>query len=201
MVVTLAVPAREMFGLKNLITIRHLDNMNKIILVTGCMVGYAYSMEFFIAWYSGALYEKFAFLNRAFGQYWWAYFLMVGCNVITPQLFWFKAIRTSIPIMFVLSLLVNVGMWFERFVIIVSSLANDFLPSSWDVFVPTWVDIGTLLGSFGLFMVLFLLFCRFIPMIAIAEIKAIMPQADPHFDEHGSDDHEAQEETKGEVTS
>jgi hypothetical protein len=158
-------------------------------------------MEFFIAWYSGALYEKFAFLNRAFGQYWWAYFLMVGCNVITPQLFWFKAIRTSIPIMFVLSLLVNVGMWFERFVIIVSSLANDFLPSSWDVFVPTWVDIGTLVGSFGLFMVLFLLFCRFIPMIAIAEIKAIMPQADPHFDEHGADGHEAQEEIKGEVAS
>ena len=197
MVVTLAVPAREMFGLKNLITIRHLDNMNKIILVTGCMVGYAYAMEFFIAWYSGALYEKFAFLNRAFGQYWWAYFLMVGCNVITPQLFWFKAIRTSIPIMFVLSLLVNVGMWFERFVIIVSSLANDFLPSSWDVFVPTWVDIGTLLGSFGLFMVLFLLFCRFIPMIAIAEVKAVMPQADPHYGEHEEDSaHEGHSETE-----
>jgi molybdopterin-containing oxidoreductase family membrane subunit len=99
-------------------------------------------------------------------------------------LFWFKAIRTSIPIMFALSLLVNIGMWFERFVIIVSSLANDFLPSSWDVFVPTWVDIGTLLGSFGLFMTLFLLFCRFLPMIAMAEVKAIMPQANPHFGDH-----------------
>jgi molybdopterin-containing oxidoreductase family membrane subunit len=180
MVVTLAVPARELFGLKDLITLRHLDNMNKVILVTGCMVGYAYSMEFFIAWYSGAMYEKFAFINRAFGQYWWAYWIMVSCNVITPQLFWFKKIRTSIPIMFVLSLFVNVGMWFERFVIIVTSLANDFLPSSWDLFTPTWVDIGTMVGAFGLFFTLFLLFCRYLPMIAMAEVKAVMPQADPH---------------------
>jgi molybdopterin-containing oxidoreductase family membrane subunit len=185
MVVTLAVPARELFGLKNLITLRHLDNMNKVILVTGCMVGYAYGMEFFIAWYSGALFEKFAFMNRAFGQYAWAYWIMVSCNVITPQLFWFKKVRTSIPLMFVLSLFVNVGMWFERFVIIVTSLANDFLPTSWDMFVPTWVDIGTMLGAFGLFGVLFLLFCRFLPMIAIAEVKAVMPQADPHWEGWG----------------
>jgi len=185
MVVTLAVPARELFGLKNLITLRHLDNMNKVILVTGCMVGYAYGMEFFIAWYSGALFEKFAFMNRAFGQYAWAYWIMVSCNVITPQLFWFRKIRTSIPLMFVLSLFVNVGMWFERFVIIVTSLANDFLPTSWDKFVPTWVDIGTMLGAFGLFGVLFLLFCRFLPMIAIAEVKAVMPQADPHWEGWG----------------
>ena len=185
MVVTLAVPAREMFGLKNLITLRHLDNMNKVILVTGSMVGYAYAMEFFIAWYSGALYEKFAFVNRAFGQYWWAYLLMVSCNVITPQLFWFKAIRTSIPLMFFLSLVVNVGMWFERFVIIVSSLANDFLPSSWEFFTPTWVDIGTMAGAFGLFFTLFLLFCRFLPMIAMAEVKMVMPESDPHYGEDG----------------
>ena len=188
MVVTLAVPAREMFGLKNLITLRHLDNMNKVILVTGTMVGYAYSMEFFIAWYSGALYEKFAFINRAFGQYWWAYWIMVSCNVITPQLFWFKAIRTSIPIMFFLSLVVNVGMWFERFVIIVTSLANDFLPSSWEFFTPTWVDIGTMVGAFGLFFTLFLLFCRFLPMIAMAEVKMVMPAADPHHHDHGDHD-------------
>ena len=185
MVVTLAVPARELFGLKNLITLRHLDNMNKIILVTGCIVGYAYSMEFFIAWYSGALYEKFAFLNRAFGQYWWAYFIMVGSNVITPQLFWFKAVRINIPLMFALCIVVNIGMWFERFVIIVSSLANDYLPSSWDVFVPTWLDIGTMVGAIGLFATLFLLFCRFLPMIALAEVKAILPEADPHY--HGAD--------------
>ena len=146
------------------------------------MVGYAYGMEFFITWYSGALYEKFAFMNRAFGQYSWAYWIMVSCNVITPQLFWFKKVRTSIPLMFILSLFVNVGMWFERFVIIVTSLANDFLPSSWDRFVPTWVDIGTMLGAFGLFGVLFLLFCRFLPMIAIAEVKGVMPQADPHWE-------------------
>jgi molybdopterin-containing oxidoreductase family membrane subunit len=182
MVVTLAVPARELFGLKDLITLRHLDNMNKVILVTGCMVGYAYSMEFFIAWYSGAMYEKFAFINRAFGQYWWAYWIMVSCNVITPQLFWFKKVRTSIPAMFVLSLFVNVGMWFERYVIIVSSLANDFLPTSWDEFIPTWVDIATMLGAFGLFGVLFLLFCRYLPMIAIAEVKSVMPEANPHWE-------------------
>jgi molybdopterin-containing oxidoreductase family membrane subunit len=109
---------------------------------------------------------------------------MVSCNVITPQLFWFKALRTSIPIMFVLSLVVNIGMWFERYVIIVSSLANDFLPTSWGLFTPTWVDIGTMLGAFGLFFTLFLLFCRFLPMIAMAEVKAIMPQADPHH--HGN---------------
>ena len=189
MVVTLAVPAREVFGLKNLITLRHLDNMNKVILVTGTMVGYAYGMEFFIAWYSGALYEKFAFINRMFGQYWWAYAIMVSCNVITPQLFWFKAIRTSIPIMFVLSLVVNVGMWFERFVIIVTSLANDFLPSSWEFFTPTWVDIGTMLGAFGLFFTMFLLFCRFLPMIAMAEVKMIMPEADPHHGDDHAHDH------------
>ena len=185
MVVSLAVPARQLFGLKDLITMRHLDNMNKIILLTGCMVGYAYSMEFFIAWYSGAMYEKFAFVNRAFGQYWWAYWIMVSCNVITPQLFWFKRVRTSIPLMFILSIFVNVGMWFERFVIIVTSLANDYLPSSWDQFVPTWVDIGTMVGAFGLFGVLFLLFCRYLPMIAIAEVKAIMPEANPHPHDHG----------------
>jgi molybdopterin-containing oxidoreductase family membrane subunit len=156
------------------------------------MVGYAYSMEFFIAWYSGALYEKFAFMNRAFGQYAWAYWIMVSCNVITPQLFWFKKIRTSIPMMFVLSIFVNVGMWFERFVIIVTSLANDFLPSSWDMFTPTWVDIGTMVGAFGLFFTLFLLFCRFLPMIAMAEVKAVMPQADPHgagAGKHGHHNH------------
>jgi molybdopterin-containing oxidoreductase family membrane subunit len=188
MVMTLAVPARQLWGLKDLITLRHLENMNKIILVTGSMVGYAYAMEFFIAWYSGAMYEKFAFINRAFGQYAWAYWIMVSCNVITPQLFWFRKCRTNILIMFILSLVVNVGMWFERFVIIVTSLAQDFLPSSWGYFTPTWVDVCTLIGSFGLFMTLFLLFCRYLPMIAMAEIKAIMPAANPHagHDAHGA---------------
>jgi len=190
MVVTLAVPTRQLWGLKDFITMRHLENMNKVILLTGSMVGFAYGMEFFIAWYSGAMYEKFAFINRAFGQYWWAYWIMVSCNVITPQIFWFKKARTSIPIMFIASLVVNVGMWFERFVIIVTSLAQDFLPSSWGYYTPTWVDMGMLIGSFGLFMTLFLLFIRYLPVIAIAEIKAVMPQANPHaHDDHGGDHH------------
>jgi molybdopterin-containing oxidoreductase family membrane subunit len=185
MVMTLAVPARHLWGLKDLITLRHLENMNKIILVTGSMVGYAYMMEFFIAWYSGSLYESFALVNRAFGWYAWAYWIMVSCNVIVPQIFWFKKARTSIPIMFTASVLVNVGMWFERFVIIITSLAQDFLPSSWGYFKPTWVDLLTLAGSFGLFMTLFLLFIRYLPVISIAEVKHIMPQADPHARGHG----------------
>ena len=183
MVVTLAVPARELWGLKNFITLRHLENMNKIILVTGSMVGYAYAMEFFIAWYSGEIYESFAFINRALGQYSWAYWIMWSCNVISPQLFWFKKCRTSIPIMITVCVFVNVGMWFERFVITVTSLAQDFLPSSWAYFEPTWVDVAMFIGSFGLFMTLFLLFIRFLPVLAIAEIKAVMPQADPHHNE------------------
>ena len=163
--------------------------MNKIILLTGTMVGYAYATEFFIAWYSGELYEKFAFVNRAFGQYYWAYWIMVSCNVISPQLFWVKSFRTNIWIMFTVSIFVNIGMWFERFVIIVTSLAQDFLPGSWGYFSPTWVDIMTFVGTFGLFMTLFLLFIRFLPVLAIAEIKAVMPEADPHAHGH-DDDHE-----------
>ena len=185
MVMTLAIPARQLWGLKDFITMRHLENMCKIILFTGSIVGYAYATEFFIAWYSGELYESFAFVNRAFGPYAWAYWIMVSCNVITPQIFWFKKARNSIAIMFVASLLVNVGMWFERFVIVVTSLANDFLPSSWGMYEPTWVDVVTLLGSFGLFMTFFLLFIRFLPVLAIAELKAVMPEADPHGHGHG----------------
>ncbi len=189
MVMSLAIPARQWWGMQNIITMRHLENMNKIILVTGTMVGYSYSMEFFIAWYSGAMYESFAFVNRAFGQYAWAYWIMISCNVITPQIFWFRKARTSIPIMFVASLLVNVGMWFERFVIVVTSLAQDYLPSSWGYFTPSWVDVAMLVGSFGLFMTLFLLFLRFLPIIALAEVKAVMPEANPHLGHgHGAGD-------------
>ncbi len=165
--------------------------MNKIILVTGSMVGYAYGMEFWTAWYSGSAYEGYALQNRAFGPYWWAYWTMVSCNVISPQLFWFKRIRTSLPAMFVLSITVNIGMWFERFVIIVTSLHRDFLPSSWGYFTPTWVDICTLIGSFGLFFSLFLLFMRFLPSIAISEVKAVIPIANPHYGHgHGHGDEE-----------
>ncbi len=180
MVVLLAVPARHFFGLEGIITLRHLENMNKIILATGLMVGYAYSTEFFIAWYSGNTYEQFAFINRAFGPYAWAYWIMVSCNVLSPQLFWFKRVRTTPWMMVVVAIFVNIGMWFERFVIVVTSLHRDFLPSSWGYYTPTWVDWLTLLGSFGLFFTLFLLFTRFVPMVAMAEVKAIMPEAHAH---------------------
>jgi len=185
MVLTLMIPLRSWFKLENFITLKHLENMAKIILVTGTMVGYAYAMEFFIAWYSGNPYESFAFANRAFGDYWWAYLTMVSCNVISPQLFWFKAIRRSPLALFIISIFVNIGMWFERFVITVTSLHHDFLPSSWDYYSPTLWDVTTLLGSFGLFFTLFCLFCRYLPIIAIAEVKSVMPQADPHYDPKG----------------
>jgi Ni/Fe-hydrogenase subunit HybB-like protein len=180
MVLTLLVPLRTLCRLEDVITVRHIELMGKVILATGSMVGYAYGMEFFIAWYGGNPYELFAFQNRAFGPYWWAYWTMILCNVITPHLFWFKAVRTNMIAVFVISIFVNIGMWFERFVIIVTSLHRDFLPSNWGYFVPTWVDICTFIGSFGLFFTLFLLFMRFLPMIAISEVKAVTPQADPH---------------------
>lgn len=184
MVMTLSLIARKVFNLEDIITPKTLERMNKIILLTGTMVGYAYSMEFFIAWYSGNEYERFAFINRAFGPYAWAYWIMVSCNVIVPQLFWFKKLRYSIPVMFVASIFVNVGMWFERFVIVVT-LSRDYLPSSWDYYSPTIYDIMLLVGSFGLFFTLFLLFLRYLPMVAISEVKGVLPQADPHYHEHG----------------
>jgi Ni/Fe-hydrogenase subunit HybB-like protein len=171
MVVSLLVPARQFFGLKGVIEMHHLEAMNKVILATGTMVGYAYGMEFFIAWYSGSPYEGFIFFNRAFGPYAWAYWTMVSCNVIFPQLFWFKAIRTSLWGMMIINVLVNVGMWFERFVIIATSLHRDFVPSSWGYYIPTKWDFLTLTGSFGLFFTLFLLFCRYLPIVAVAEVK------------------------------
>lgn len=180
MVVTLMVPAREFFGLKDLVTLRHLDNMNKFILATSFMVGYAYIVEFFLAWYSGNTYERFAFLNRALGPYAWAYWTMVICNVALPQLFWFKRCRTTPWIMWIIAIFVNIGMWLERFVIIVTSLSRDFLPGSWALYSPTIFDILMLIGSFGLFFTLFLLFCRYLPMVAVAEVKTVLPQAKVH---------------------
>lgn len=180
MVMTLAIIARKAFGMEEFITVNHLEKMAKIIMVTGLMVGYAYSMEFFIAWYSGNDYERFTFINRALGPYAWGYWIMVSCNVIIPQLFWSKKMRTNVTVLFILSIFVNIGMWFERFVIIASSLSRDYLPSSWDYYSPTIWDIATFVGSFGLFFTLFLLFLRFLPMISMAEIKGVLPQADPH---------------------
>ncbi len=181
MVTTLAIIVRRIFRIENIITKRHLDNMAKIMLATALMVGYAYSIEFFIAWYSGNVYEQFIFINRATGPYAWGYWIMITCNVFVPQLFWVKKLRNNLAVLFVASILINVGMWFERFVIVISSLANDFLPSSWDYFSPTWVDVGMLIGSFGLFFALFLLFIKFLPIVAISEVKGTLPQADPHY--------------------
>ncbi|MDH5674208.1 MAG: polysulfide reductase NrfD [Myxococcales bacterium] len=189
MVMTLMIIARQVYDLKDLMTMKHLENMNKIMLVTGSLVGYAYSMEFFIAWYSGNEYERYVFINRATGPYWWAYWWMVTCNVISPQLFWFKRCRTSIPIMFAISILINIGMWFERFVIIVTSLHRDYLPSSWGYFSPTIVDIGCFVGSLGLFFTAFALFIRWLPQIAMFEVKAIVPGSQPSH--HGPSHHEA----------
>jgi len=185
MVLTLVLPLRAMYKLHDLITQYHIDCMCKIILATGSMVGYAYAMEFFIAWYSGNIYEGFTFINRAFGQYAWAYWIMISCNVISPQLFWFRKVRENTALVFIIVLFVNCGMWFERFVIIVTSLANDFLPSSWGYFSPSIVDIFTFFGTMGFFSTLFLLFIRFLPMLPIGEIKHVTPPADPHYDPKG----------------
>ncbi len=179
MVLTLMIPAREWYGLKDIVTMRHIDCMCKIIIATGTMVGFAYLTEFFIAWYGGNPYEQFCFTNRAFGPNWWAYWTMVTCNVISPQLFWFKWVRESPLIIFIISIFVNIGMWFERFVIILS-LDRAFLPGSWQEFAPTPIDIGMLIGSFGLFFTLFLLFIRFLPIVAMAEVKHVMAHVDGH---------------------
>jgi Ni/Fe-hydrogenase subunit HybB-like protein len=185
MVNTLMLPARKWLGLKDIVTVKHIENMNKVILVTGSLVGYAYAMEFFVAAYSGNAYEGFTFINRAFGPYWWAYWTMMTCNVVTPQLFWFKKIRTSPTWSFILAFFVNIGMWFERFVITVTSLHRDALVSSWDYFVPV-TEVLFLLGTFGLFFFCFLIFIRLFPVIAMTEVKNVMPEADPHWEGYAS---------------
>ena len=177
MVVTLMVLARKVYNLEHLITLNHLDNMNKIILATGSIVGYAYAVEFFTAAFSGNPYEQFVFLNRVKGPYAWAVWTMFSCNVFAPQLFWFRRIRRSVPAMFAIAIFVNIGMWFERFNIIVTSLHRDYLPSSWGMFSPTIVDMLTFAGSVGFFLTMFLLFLRFLPAIAVSEVKGVMPSA------------------------
>ena len=188
MVTTLLVILRKVYNLEHVITMRHIENMCKIMLVTGLMVGYAYSCEFFIAWYGGNEYELAAFKNRAFGHYAWAYWIMVSCNVLVPQLFWSKKLRNNLVVVFIATIFVNVGMWFERFVIVITSLSQDFLPSSWGWFVPTKWDVMVFVGSIGLFFTLFLLFLRVLPMVAMAEVKGVMPQANPHRGNHGGGD-------------
>ena len=180
MVLTLMIIVRKIYGLEEIMTDDHIEKMNIIILVTGSMVGFAYLMEFFIAWYGQVEYEKAIFILRATGPYAWAYWIMITCNVLSPQFFWSKKLRKHVGFTFFISIVVNIGMWFERFVITVTSLSTDFLPSSWGYYSPTMWDMLTYLGTFGLFGTFFLLFLRFLPMIAVAELKGAMPQADPH---------------------
>jgi molybdopterin-containing oxidoreductase family membrane subunit len=174
MVQTLLLISRKVLNFERYITIQHIELMNVVIVVTGSMVGTAYLSELFISWYSGVEYESYAFLNRATGPYAWSYWIMMTCNVITPQFFWFKKLRRSLTVSFILSIFVNIGMWFERFVIIVTSLHRDYIPSNWSWFHPTWVDIGVFIGTIGLFFTLFLLFTRFFPVLALNELKSIL---------------------------
>jgi Ni/Fe-hydrogenase subunit HybB-like protein len=174
MVATLLVVARKVMNYENYITIGHLDAMTKIIMVTGTIVGIAYITEFFIAWYSGNIYEQYAFTNRMFGPYWWAYWSMMTCNLIAPQVFWFRWARTTPWFIFIMSIVVNVGMWFERFVIIVTSLHRDYLPSSWVMYSGSLTEIGLFLGTFGIFFTCFFLFAKFLPVINMAEVKSIL---------------------------
>ena len=181
MVQTLLIIMRKVMHLENYITRKHIEYMNIVIIVTGSIVGVAYLTELFISWYSGVEYEAYAFLNRATGPYWWAYWTMMTCNVLSPQIFWFKKLRTNIMFTFFMSIVVNIGMWFERFVIIVTSLHRDYLPSSWTMFHPTFVDIGCFIGTIGIFFVLFLLFARFFPVLPLNELKSILKSSGEQY--------------------
>lgn len=183
MVLTLMIPCRSIYGLHDLLTAKHIDNMTKIIALTGSIVGFAYLMELFVAWYSGSNYEFDAFKIRImYGPYTWTYYAMFFCNVIAPQAFWFKYCREKLWVVMTVCMFVNAGMWYERFVIIVTTLARDFLPGQWDDYHPTWVEIWSFIGTIGLFTMLFLLFLRFLPVIAMSEVKGVLPEADPHYD-------------------
>jgi Ni/Fe-hydrogenase subunit HybB-like protein len=189
MVLTLAIPLRAIYGLQDFITLRHLQNMAKIVLATGMIVVYGYAMEAFFAWYSANPYEEAMLANRAGGPYGWAYWMLLACNAATPQLLWFKKVRTNVLALFAIALVVNVGMWLERFVIVVTSLSRDYLPSSWDTYAPTKWDWGLYVGTIGLFVALLFLFIRFLPMISIFEMRTLVPApADPV----GTHDEEAQ---------
>lgn len=174
MVLTLMIIIRKVYKLEAYLTIKHIEYMNIVIIVTGSIVGVAYLTELFVAWYSGVEWEQYAFLNRATGPMAWAYWIMMTCNVISPQLFWFKKLRTSIAFTFVLSIVVNIGMWFERFVIIVPTLCRTYLPSTWNSYSPSFIDVGIFVGTIGMFFTLFLLYSRTFPVIAQAELKSIL---------------------------
>ncbi len=175
MVVTLILPIRHFYHLEDFITLRHLDNMAKILLLTGLIVGYGYLMETFIAWYSGSVYERFLVLNRIMGPYWWVWAIVILCNVMTPQLFWSKRMRVNLPVLFAASLLINLGMWVERYMIVVVSLHRDFMPGAWGMYAGTFWDWATLLGTFGLFTALLFLFIRGVPMLSMTELRELVP--------------------------
>jgi Ni/Fe-hydrogenase subunit HybB-like protein len=177
MVLTLAIPLRAMYGLEDFITNRHLENMAKITLVTGLIVVYGYAMEAFFGWYSANQYERFMLQNRMTGPYGWSYWALIVCNALAPQVLWIKRMRTNLAVLFVVALIVSVGMWLERFVIIVTSLHRDFLPSSWDMYYPTVWDFSTFFGTIGLFLMLMFLFLRVLPMISIFEMRTLLPEA------------------------
>jgi Ni/Fe-hydrogenase subunit HybB-like protein len=177
MVLTLAIPIRAVYGLEDFITMRHLDNMAKVMLVTGLIVAYGYVIEAFVSWYSVDTFERFMTWNRMTGPYALVYWTLILCNIVIPQALWLKRIRTSVPVLFIIALVVNIGMWLERFVIVITSLHRDFLPSSWGNYAPTFWDWSTFIGTIGLFVSLLFLFLRFLPMISIAEMRAILPAA------------------------
>lgn len=177
MVLTLAIPLRKFYGLEDFITMKHLENMGKVLLATGLIVVYGYAMEAFMAWYSGTTFERFMIWNRMFGPYGWSYWALLVCNLAVPQLMWFKRFRTSVPWLFFVAMVVNVGMWLERFVIVVVSLHRDFVPSSWGMYSPTFWDWATFLGTIGLFLTLFFLFIRVLPAISIFEMRTLLPDA------------------------
>jgi molybdopterin-containing oxidoreductase family membrane subunit len=177
MVLTLAIPLRKFYGLEDFITMRHLENMAKVMLATGLIVGYGYTMEAFMGWYSGNPYESFMILNRMTGPYAHFYWALIFCNIVTPQFLWIKNVRTSVPALFAIAMVVNAGMWLERFVIVVTSLHRDFLPSSWGQYTPTFWDWSTYVGTLGLFVTLLFLFVRFLPVISIFEMRTLVPQA------------------------
>ena len=176
MVMTLSIPLRKYYGLEDFVTMRHLDNMAKVMLATGLIVAYGYMMETFSAFYSGDLYERYMVLNRWTGPYWPFYWALIACNIAIPQVLWSRKARSNVSLQFVISLVVNTGMWLERFVIVVTSLHRDFLPSSWGMYWPTKWDIYTYVGTLGLFFTLFFLFIRFLPVIAISEMRGLVKE-------------------------
>jgi Ni/Fe-hydrogenase subunit HybB-like protein len=178
MVMTIAIPVRTFYHLEDFITLRHLRNMAVILLATGLIVGYGYAMETFMAWYSGKDVETYLVLNRMLGPYAPVYWVLLACNVLAPQVLWFRRARSSVPLLFVMSLIVNVGMWLERYMIVITSLHRDFLPSSWAMYYPTIWDWATFIGSLGLFAALLFLFLRFLPMISIFEMRELVTETE-----------------------